>query len=151
MAMTEEEILSEAARIRASRRRRVERTCGHCGTKYEGLVHSRYCSDRCRVAASRQRRQLQENEMTDDFTERVRKKTDEIMERATRWLEIDGVERLPNGELSQETLAARERARATVEDLVGFSERISRGRTFDDSTEILRREREERSCHLASL
>ncbi|MGH2531669.1 MAG: hypothetical protein ACRDJW_05125 [Thermomicrobiales bacterium] len=89
--------------------------------------------------------------MSDDFVERVRKRTDEIMARVARWSEAEGEERLPNGELAEEAAAARERARETVEGFVALSERISRGRVFDDSTELVRREREARSRHLASL
>ncbi len=151
MAMTNEEILQEAARLRAARRLRTVKQCEVCGTSFEGIRQRRYCSDRCRVAASRQRRQLQEAEVSDDFVERVRKRTDEIMARVARWSEAEGEERLPNGELAEEAAAARERARETVEGFVALSERISRGRVFDDSTELVRREREARSRHLASL
>lgn len=148
MAMTDEEILREAARIQAARRRRVERTCAHCGTTYEGLVHSRYCSDRCRVAASRQRRTAarptktwdekdlpepqREDESLDDYFARLRERAKQ------RWA--------PNP-VPPEV----ERDMAAVERLFRTSERIMRGRVFDDSTEIVRREREARSEHLANL
>ena len=56
MAMTDEEILSAAARIRAARRRRVAKTCEVCGAPFLGVAQRRYCSDGCRVKASRQRR-----------------------------------------------------------------------------------------------
>lgn len=53
MAVTEDEILSQAARIRAGRRRRVTKQCEVCGTAFEGLVQRRFCSDRCRMRAAR--------------------------------------------------------------------------------------------------
>ena len=56
MAMTDEEILSAAARLRAAKRRRVAKTCEVCGTPFEGIAQRRYCSDACRVRASRARR-----------------------------------------------------------------------------------------------
>jgi predicted nucleic acid-binding Zn ribbon protein len=59
MAMTDEEILSAAARLRAARRRRVAKTCEVCGTPFEGVAQRRYCSDACRMRASRQRREMQ--------------------------------------------------------------------------------------------
>ncbi|MGH2561355.1 MAG: hypothetical protein ACRDJH_20005 [Thermomicrobiales bacterium] len=151
MAMTNDEILREAARLRAARRLRTVKQCEVCGASFEGIRQRRYCSDRCRVAASRLRQRIQEGEMTDDLAERVRKRTDEIMASVDRWSEAEGEERLPDGQLSEEATAARERARQTVEDFVTLGERISRGRVFDDSTELLRREREARSRHLASL
>ncbi len=55
MAMTDEEILSVAGRLRAAKRRTVERTCEICGTRFEGIASRRYCSDRCRMRASRAR------------------------------------------------------------------------------------------------
>lgn len=114
MVMTEEEILREAARIRASRRRRIERTCMHCGTTYEGLVHRRYCSDRCRVAAARQR---QRQNHQDD--------------------------------VAIEPIAPR----AESESLVDYFRRVgdaiaSRGGFVEDSTELVRRSREERTAEL---
>jgi predicted nucleic acid-binding Zn ribbon protein len=59
MAMTDEEILSAAARLRAARRRRVAKTCEVCGTPFEGVAQRRYCSDACRMRASRRRREMQ--------------------------------------------------------------------------------------------
>ena len=55
MTMTDEEILSAAARLRAARRRRVAKTCEVCGAPFEGIAQRRYCSDACRVRASRAR------------------------------------------------------------------------------------------------
>jgi len=55
MTMTDEEILSAAAKLRAARRRRVAKRCEVCGTPFEGIAQRRYCSDACRVRASRAR------------------------------------------------------------------------------------------------
>jgi predicted nucleic acid-binding Zn ribbon protein len=55
MAMTDEEILSAAGRLRAAKRRRVAKTCPVCGTPFEGVAQRRYCSAACRVRASRGR------------------------------------------------------------------------------------------------
>ena len=57
MAMTEEESASAAARRSAARRKRVRKRCELCGTEFEGLATKRYCSDRCRVQAARKRAQ----------------------------------------------------------------------------------------------
>ena len=53
MAMSEEEILREAARIQASRRKRVAKTCQRCGRDFIGVAQAKYCSDACRMAAAR--------------------------------------------------------------------------------------------------
>ena len=57
MVMTEEEIASAAARRSAARRKRVTKRCELCGSEFEGLTTKRYCSDRCRVEAARERSQ----------------------------------------------------------------------------------------------
>ena len=68
MAMTDEEILSAAGRLRAAKRRRVAKTCLVCGTPFEGVAQRRYCSAACRVRASRQRedRAMAEERAEDD-------------------------------------------------------------------------------------
>ena len=55
MAMTDEEILRAAARIRAAQRRKTTKRCPVCGAEFEGIATKRYCSDRCRVQAARER------------------------------------------------------------------------------------------------
>jgi predicted nucleic acid-binding Zn ribbon protein len=55
MVMTGEEILRAAARIRAAQRRKTTKRCPVCGTEFEGITTKRYCSDRCRVQAARER------------------------------------------------------------------------------------------------
>jgi hypothetical protein len=54
MAMSEEEILREAARIQASRRKRVAKQCERCGADFIGVAQAKYCSDACRMAAARE-------------------------------------------------------------------------------------------------
>jgi hypothetical protein len=111
MAMTDEEILRAAARIRAAKRRKTTKRCAVCGTEFEGIATKRYCSDRCRVQASRERESKEESART-----------------------------------------SREERRAIVERLFRLRDEISGGRMLpDDSTEILRAEREARSQHLADL
>ena len=53
MAMSEEEILREAARIQARRRKRIAKKCKHCGRDFIGVAQAKYCSDACRMAAAR--------------------------------------------------------------------------------------------------
>ena len=43
-------------KIGAARRARVAHTCAVCGSAFEGLRQARYCSNRCAVRASRQRK-----------------------------------------------------------------------------------------------
>ena len=53
MTMTDEEILSAAARLHAARRRQFAKHCPVCGTAFEGIARRRYCSAACRVRAAR--------------------------------------------------------------------------------------------------
>ena len=55
MVMTDDEIVSAAARLRAAKRRRVTKACEVCGRSFEGIAQRRYCSDACRIRASRRR------------------------------------------------------------------------------------------------
>lgn len=111
MVMTDEEILRAAARIRAAQRRKTTGRCLVCGTAFEGIATKRYCSDRCRVQAARERKQ--------------------------------GVE---SGD------GHREERRAIAERLLRRRIEYFGGRVLpDDSTEILRAEREARSHHLSDL
>jgi hypothetical protein len=148
MVMTEEEILREAARLQAARRRRVERACDHCGKIYEGLVHSKYCSDRCRVAASRQRQASAAPVKAWDETDlpEARGKDESLDDYFARTRELTKQYWAPNP-VPPEV----EQSMAAFERLLRTSERIMRGRVFDDSTEIVRREREARSEYLANL
>ncbi len=52
--MDEREILRTAARLSASRRRRVRTTCAVCGREVEGTTRRRYCSNACKLRAARQ-------------------------------------------------------------------------------------------------
>lgn len=55
MVMTDEQIMSAAARLRAARRRPTAKTCDVRAKPFQGIASRRYCSDRCRVRASRER------------------------------------------------------------------------------------------------
>lgn len=122
MAMTDEEIRSRAAQLNAARRRKIEKHCEVCGEPFEGLAQRRYCSDQCRNRASRLRTRQGRPALFSDAD------LDRLME-----------------------LAAQREGESMVEHFDRIRELISRGRVFEDSTEILRREREKRSKHLASL
>lgn len=65
MAMSEDEILREAARIRAGRRLRTVKPCAQCGTPFEGIAQARYCSDACRMQAARDRKAEQDAKHTE--------------------------------------------------------------------------------------
>ena len=111
MVMTDEEILRAAARIRAAQRRRSTKRCPVCGAEFEGIATKRYCSDRCRVQAARERE---------------------------------------TGATPEES--RREERRAIVERLLRRRNEFFGGRVLpDDSTDILRSEREARSQHLSDL
>jgi hypothetical protein len=148
MVTTEEGILSEAARIRASRRRRFVKHCEVCGKPFEGIVQRRFCSDRCRMRAARGRASAptaeiesvvlpvpREGESFRDFIVRTR------AEDVARG-EIDGnpAELTPDQE---EQIAAIERIWRRQQDF------LSRHGPLEDSTELIRQDREERSRLLA--
>jgi len=46
--MTEQDLVSEAGKILASKRKQAAGTCDSCGTPYTGLATCRYCSVKCR-------------------------------------------------------------------------------------------------------
>lgn len=52
--------IRETARRLAERRRREEKACAHCGKSIVGIATRRYCSDSCRVMASRKRQQVEQ-------------------------------------------------------------------------------------------
>jgi hypothetical protein len=130
--MTEEEILSAAGRIRASKRRRVVKPCERCGKEFEGLTQAKYCSDACRVAASRART-IAELEPAENPIWLVRSLPGE----STReyWVRIGG-ELTPENE---EWIAEFEEMRAR------------RVKPKTDSTELIRRMREEPGRFLKEL
>ena len=53
--MTSKKNITPGAAL-AALRRRVSKVCLHCGTSFEGLKKSKYCSDKCRHAATYKRR-----------------------------------------------------------------------------------------------
>ena len=107
--------IGEAARALAARRQAKERYCAVCGRPFRSIGRGVYCGLTCKQRAYRQRRrQRQRGEDTDHVN------ADARPDRADKVLDEDIVERL-------------NRTRAA----------IMRGRRFaDDSTDILRRERE---------
>jgi hypothetical protein len=56
----------EVGKAGAARRARVPHACEVCGTPFEGLRQARYCSNRCAVRASRQRRKAGEQGATEE-------------------------------------------------------------------------------------
>jgi hypothetical protein len=53
---------SEIGRLLASLRAKVQVTCAYCGAVVTGTKKRQYCSDRCRMAACRQRKAKHEQE-----------------------------------------------------------------------------------------
>lgn len=58
--MNQQEVMREAARLSAGRRRRVTRACSVCGKLMEGTVRRRFCSDACKLRAQRQKVRAQQ-------------------------------------------------------------------------------------------
>jgi hypothetical protein len=154
MGMTEEEILREAGRIRANRRRKTTKACARCGRSFEGLERAKYCSDACRVAANRNGERPSRpapdpahvvyiegkfpGESTRDYILRMRAKL------------------VAQGKMTEEEarITPELEARiAIIEEQTRAREELSRrhGGPFEDSVELIRRMREERSKHLANL
>lgn len=68
--MNDQEILRQAARLSAQRRRRVVAACAVCGLAIEGTVRRRYCSAVCKLRAQRQRLRIQRSAAEDASAER---------------------------------------------------------------------------------
>ena len=150
MAMSEEEILREAGRIRANRRLRVAKNCERCGKSFGGLARAKYCSDACRMAAARERhaRPAPEpehvvyiegklpGESERDYIARMRAKL------------------VAQGKMTPEQAvitAEDERRIAAIEAMDRFRQELfERHGRLDDSTELIREMREERSENLAN-
>lgn len=130
MAMTDKEIMSAAARLRAAKRRTSEKACAVCGTSFEGIATRRFCSDRCRVRAAR--------EVGGDAAGSEREipgaHEDAGLIAARRELDRVGMDRRSGEGIS----AYFERVRAY----------ICQGRVLDDSTELIRQSRIERTNDL---
>ena len=136
MAMSDDEILREAARIQASRRKRTVKSCQRCGTDFIGVAQAKYCSDACRMAAARER-SPQESEETRQHAYGIEPSLPGEPIR-------DYYLRTARGPLSQqeeETIAALERIRAIWDKVE---------KTPEDSLEIISREREARIRQLTS-
>jgi hypothetical protein len=122
---------SQAARALAARRQRVMRRCSLCGKEFTGVATKRYCSAACRLRASRER--LRTNGSGGD---------EGVLEGSV----------MSHAQVVPPTAANEPTDLTTaVERLDRIREQISRGRRFEgeeDSTEILRRAREERTAEL---
>ena len=138
MAMSEEDILREAARIQAGRRKRVAKTCLRCGRDFIGVAQARYCSDACRMAAAREREAQPRSDSGRPFQLPIgdRRQGESIREYFLRT--TDG----PLNEREEEAIEAYERIEAIWKNI---------GHSVEDSTELIRRQREERSDYLANL
>jgi hypothetical protein len=137
MEMSEDEILEEADRIRVRRGLRVARECARCGNSFLAIGPERNCSDVvCRDAVNRRNAGAPAYERTN-------------LDRIPPMLEGESYRayfsRIANRPLTQEDeelLAAMERIQEIWSHLDG---------PFEDSTELIRREREARAEHLANL
>lgn len=151
MAMSEEEILREAGRIRANRRLRVAKTCERCGTNFEGLTRAKYCSDACRMAAGRDRQARPAPDPEHVVYIEGRRAGESVRDYMIRMR----AKLVAQGKMTEEQAAIGpedERQIAASERLNWLRDNLFRDDTFEvDSTEILRREREERSRYQASL
>jgi hypothetical protein len=179
MTPTDEEILRAAARIRAGRR--VAKMCEVCGTPFEGIAQRRYCSDACRVKASRQRTGAATaipaasdraasrpdgrhqptlaprgtNESIDDYLDRV-----QAYVLGTNGVDGDAADRDAAAGQDRDAVAdlAAEPPRGEGQSIGGYFQRIGRAVTrgldpreledWEDSVEIIRQMREERTAAL---
>ena len=173
MVMTDDEIVSAAARLRAAKRRRVRKSCEVCGEPFEGIAQRRYCSDTCRVRASRRRRAelvaaehgsaLAPSASVGD-AELQRRDGEPIVDYLTRLESLifggpEGANGVApewdedHGAIPPRDAVAMEPPRGEDESLSDYLERLgyamTRGRIFeDDSAEIIRQSREERTAQL---
>lgn len=139
MAMSEEEILREAARIRAGRRLRVAKTCARCGNAFVGIAQAKYCSDACRMAAARDRREPRIEPVAEPTPVYVpaRHPGESIREYWERTFDR------PLSEDDEHIVAVLERIHGKYMEKVPSDDW--------DSTEFIRRDREERARRLAGL
>jgi hypothetical protein len=136
MAMSEEEILREAARIQARRRKRIAKKCKHCGRDFIGVAQAKYCSDACRMAAAR--------DLSSQKNIETGQRADQIEPSFPGEPIRDYYLRTARGPLTpkeEETIAAIERVRAIWGKAAVAPE---------DSMEIVNREREARIRQLTS-
>ena len=142
MAMSEEEILREAARIQSSRRKRVAKTCQRCGKDFIGVTQAKYCSDACRMAAAREHTSRKPDQA--EPSQHVMHLEPFLPGESIR----DYFVRTADGPLTddeEEMIAAMER----IEEF--WKRHPAQPGEYEDSTEVIRREREARARHLASL
>lgn len=151
MEMSEEEILREAERIRARRGLRVARECAVCGKSFLARAQERYCSDDCQEIA-----QLETSvPPVPDPQHIVYLEVPRPGESGREFVVRTRAALVARGEMTAEEAELTpddERRIEASEALDRLRERIGKRRLFDvDSTEVIRREREERSRYLASL
>ncbi len=159
MALTDDEILSAAGRVRAAKRRQVVKACAVCGTPFVGIAQRRYCSDACRVRASRRRvggtdgdrrppalatgGAMATTEATAVTTENVPRRTDDDPIRALLRAQ---------GHLDDEhepPPAPRGESEPLIDYLERVSDYVTGGRILTESSaELLRQAREERDAQL---
>ncbi len=150
--MSEEEILREAGRIRAGRRLRVAKTCERCGASFEGLTRAKYCSDACRMAAGRERhaRPAPDPEHVVYIEGKLPgESTREYIIRMRAKLVAQGKMTEEEAKLTPES----EERIAVLDEMDRSREELTRrhGGPFEDSAELVRQMREERSNHLLTL
>lgn len=136
MAMSDEEILREAGRIRANRRLRVAKTCARCGKPFEGLARAKYCSDACRMAAGRESSHSQTSTRQEPFVIQGR-----LPGESTRDYFIRTADRPLTSE-DEEFVAALERIAVIWSKVEG---------PLEDSLEIIHQAREDRLKQLLGL
>jgi hypothetical protein len=148
MATTEEEILSHAARIQASRRRRQLKHCEVCGEPFEGIAQRRYCSDRCRMRAARG----QENKPPIEF-ERIVLPGPLEGESFRAFYERTRSDAIARGEITGDpaNLTPEQEEQVAAIDRIWHRQQeiLRRHGPLEDSTELIRQDREERSRRLA--
>jgi hypothetical protein len=118
---------------------RVAKTCARCGESFVGIAQAKYCSDACRMAAARDRHEQQALPETE--TPKVKA---ELKPEEESWRDYFArTFPRPLNEEDIELADAMDRIRAMW---------IANGSpVLEDSTEMIRRMREERSEYLGSL
>jgi ribosomal protein S27AE len=136
MEMSEDEILEEADRIRARRGLRVARECARCSASFLASGDEQYCSGECQTAAACEASARSQNSQVEGHSIPPSLPGESNREYLVR---IAG--RPPTVE-EEEVLAAMDRI-AEIWDKIGCP--------LEDSTELIRRMREERAEYLGSL
>lgn len=148
MTTTAEEILSQAARIRAGRRQRLRKRCEVCGTPFEGIAQRRFCSDRCRMRAARTQSAAPKFEI-----ERIVLPGPQVGESFREFFTRTRADAIGRGGIADEPseLTPEQEEQVAILDRLWRRQQefLSRNEPLDDSTELIRSDREERSRQLA--